>query len=170
MQQLEGTVKFDQGQIDNAKLQIDLFPHHRPDQRACRAAPVDPGNIIHATDTNGLARDHPTRAHHGHLHHPRRQPAAGARQAQSGSRLPVEAFNREQTKKLATGHLLTLDNQIDPNSGTVRFQAEFPNKDHIALPQPVRQCPPAAGDQARGHGGARPPPSSAAPRGPSSIW
>jgi multidrug efflux system membrane fusion protein len=52
----------------------------------------------------------------------------------AGERLPVDAFNREQSKKLATGSLLTLDNQIDPNSGTVRLRAEFPNQDHALFP------------------------------------
>jgi multidrug efflux system membrane fusion protein len=46
----------------------------------------------------------------------------------------VDAFNREQSKKLASGALLTLDNQIDPNSGTVRLRAEFLNKDHTLFP------------------------------------
>jgi multidrug efflux system membrane fusion protein len=52
----------------------------------------------------------------------------------AGERLPVDAFNREQSKKLAIGSLLTLDNQIDPSSGTVRLRAEFPNKDHALFP------------------------------------
>jgi membrane fusion protein, multidrug efflux system len=46
----------------------------------------------------------------------------------------VDAYNREQTKKIATGFLLTVDNQIDPNSGTVRLRAEFSNKDHVLFP------------------------------------
>jgi multidrug efflux system membrane fusion protein len=46
----------------------------------------------------------------------------------------VDAFNREQTKKLATGVLLTMDNQINVTSGTVQLRAEFPNKDHGLFP------------------------------------
>ena len=46
----------------------------------------------------------------------------------------MDAFNREQTKKLATGVLLTMDNQINVTSGTVQLRAEFPNKDHGLFP------------------------------------
>ena len=52
----------------------------------------------------------------------------------AGERLPVEAYNREQSKKLATGVLLTIDNQIDTSTGTVRLKAEFANKDHELFP------------------------------------
>ena len=85
VRQLEGTVKFDQGQIDNAKLQTDLLPDHRPGQRAPRAADRRPGQHHSRHRYHRAVRHHPTRTHHGHLYHPRRQSAAGARQAQSGS-------------------------------------------------------------------------------------
>jgi multidrug efflux system membrane fusion protein len=52
----------------------------------------------------------------------------------SGEQLPVEAFDREQKKKLATGTLLTVDNQIDSNTGTVRLKAVFPNEDGQLFP------------------------------------
>jgi len=51
-----------------------------------------------------------------------------------GRRLPVEVFNREQTQKLATGVLLTADNQIDPSTGTVRLKATFDNADSHLFP------------------------------------
>jgi membrane fusion protein, multidrug efflux system len=52
----------------------------------------------------------------------------------AGERLPVDAYDREQRQKLATGHLLTVDNQIDPTTGTVRLRAEFPNQDNELFP------------------------------------
>jgi multidrug efflux system membrane fusion protein len=52
----------------------------------------------------------------------------------AGEKLTVEAFDREQKKKLATGTLLTVDNQIDPNTGTVRLKAMFPNEDNSLFP------------------------------------
>ncbi len=78
VRQLEGTVKFDQGQIDNAKLQTIYSRITAPVSGRLGLRIVDPGNIIHATDTTGMCRDHPTRTHHGHLYYPRRQSAAGA--------------------------------------------------------------------------------------------
>ena len=52
----------------------------------------------------------------------------------SGQQLTVDAFDREQKKKLASGTLLTVDNQIDPNTGTVRLKAVFPNEDSALFP------------------------------------
>jgi multidrug efflux system membrane fusion protein len=51
-----------------------------------------------------------------------------------GERLPVEAFDREQKRLIATGTLLTVDNQIDPNTGTIRLKAVFPNNDNELFP------------------------------------
>jgi membrane fusion protein, multidrug efflux system len=53
---------------------------------------------------------------------------------QSGQKLVVEAFNRDLKQKLATGTLLTVDNQIDPNTGTLRCKAVFPNDDNALFP------------------------------------
>ena len=55
-------------------------------------------------------------------------------QLRAGNTLTVDAFDREQTKKLATGTLLTLDNQIDPTTGTVKFRAIFTNDDEALFP------------------------------------
>jgi membrane fusion protein, multidrug efflux system len=132
--QLEGTVKFDQGQIDNAKLQLVYARITAPVSGRIGLRVVDPGNIIHATDTTGLAvitQLEPitvifTLAEDNLL--------AVLDKLRAGVHLPVEAYNREQSRKLASGYLLTLDNQIDPNSGTVRLRAEFANKDHLLFP------------------------------------
>ena len=51
-----------------------------------------------------------------------------------GVRLPVEAYDREQRRKLADGALLTIDNQVDPTTGTVRLKAQFPNTDNRLFP------------------------------------
>src|SRR5439155_2943243 len=52
----------------------------------------------------------------------------------TGQPFVVEAYDRNLTKKLATGTLLTIDNQIDPNTGTVRCKAVFPNEDSALFP------------------------------------
>jgi multidrug efflux system membrane fusion protein len=134
VRQLEGTVKFDQGQIDNAKLQIAYSRITTPVSGRIGLRPVDPGNIIHATDTTGLAVITQLEPITVIFTIPEDSLPPVLAKLRARERLPVDAYNREQTKKLATGYLLTLDNQIDPNSGTVRLRAEFQNKDHLLFP------------------------------------
>jgi multidrug efflux system membrane fusion protein len=134
VRQLEGTVKFDQGQIDNAKLQLVYSRITAPVSGRIGLRPVDPGNIVHATDTTGLAVITQLEPITVIFTIPEDNLPQVLAKLRAGERLPVDAFNREQSKELATGHLLTLDNQIDPNSGTVRLRAEFVNRDHVLFP------------------------------------
>jgi len=134
VRQLEGTVKLDQGQIDNAKLQIVYSRITAPISGRIGLRPVDPGNIVHATDTTGLAVITQLEPITVIFTIPEDNLPAVLARLKAGAHLPVDAYNREQTKKIATGSLLTIDNQVDPNSGTVRFRAEFPNKDHALFP------------------------------------
>jgi multidrug efflux system membrane fusion protein len=132
--QLQGTVKFDQGQIDNAKLQLVYARITAPISGRIGLRPVDPGNIVHATDTTGLALITQLEPMTVIFTIPEDNLPAVLARLKAGARLPVDAYNREQTKKIARGSLLTIDNQVDPNSGTVRFRAEFPNHDHALFP------------------------------------
>jgi multidrug efflux system membrane fusion protein len=134
VQQLEGTVKLDQGQIDNAKLQLVYSKITAPVSGRIGLRLVDPGNIIHATDTTGLAVITQIEPITVIFTIAEDSLPALLDKIKAGVHLPVAAFNREQTRKLSSGTLLTLDNQIDPNSGTVRLRAEFPNKDHQLFP------------------------------------
>ncbi len=134
VRQLEGTVKFDQGQIDNAKVQTIYARITAPVSGRLGLRLVDPGNIIHATDTTGLCVITQLEPITVIFTIPEDSLPPVLEKLRAGVRLPVDAFNREQTKKIATGTLLTIDNQIDPNSGTVRFRAEFSNKDHKLFP------------------------------------
>jgi membrane fusion protein, multidrug efflux system len=132
--QLEGTVKFDQGQIDNAKLQIVYSHITAPISGRLGLRIVDPGNIVHAADTTGLCvitQLEPITVIFT-ISEDNLPPVLDKLRA--GARLTVDAWNREQTRKIATGYLLTIDNQIDPNSGTLRFRAEFDNQDHLLFP------------------------------------
>jgi multidrug efflux system membrane fusion protein len=134
VRQLEGTVKFDQGQIDNAKLQLIYARITAPCSGRIGLRPVDPGNIVHATDTTGLAVITQLEPITVIFTIPEDHLPPVLDKLRAGKNLPVDALNREQTRKLASGLLLTLDNQIDPNSGTVRLRARFPNKDHALFP------------------------------------
>jgi membrane fusion protein, multidrug efflux system len=134
VRQLEGTVKFDQGQIDNAKLQITYSRVAAPISGRVGLRVVDPGNIVHATDTTGLCiitQLEPITVIFT-ISEDSLPPVLD--KIRAGEQLSVDAYNREQTKKIATGRLLTMDNQIDPNSGTVRLRAQFPNQDHALFP------------------------------------
>jgi multidrug efflux system membrane fusion protein len=134
VRQLEGTVKFDQGQIDNAKLQLIYSRITAPISGRIGLRPVDPGNIVHATDTTGLAVITQLEPMTVIFTIPEDNLPGVLARLKAGEHLPVDAYNREQTKKIATGSLLTIDNQVDPNSGTVRFRAKFPNRDHALFP------------------------------------
>jgi multidrug efflux system membrane fusion protein len=134
VRQLEGMVQVDQGQIDNAKLQITYSRITAPINGRIGLRLVDQGNLVHANDANGL------------LVITQLQPItvvftvaedslpAVLDKLKTGESLTVEAFDREQKRKLATGTLLTVDNQIDPNTGTVRLKAVFPNGDSELFP------------------------------------
>jgi multidrug efflux system membrane fusion protein len=134
VRQLEGAVKTDQGQVDSARLQLKYCLITAPLSGRVGLRQVDPGNIIHATDTNGLvvitqltpiAVIYPI---------PEDNLPQVLPKLKNGTRLTVEAFDREQKQKLAAGYLLTVDNQIDATTGTVKFKAVFPNKGNELFP------------------------------------
>src|ERR1700728_2824509 len=131
--QLEGTVRTDQAQIDNAKLQIDYCHITAPFTGRVGLRQVDPGNIVHAADTNPM------------LILTQLQPIAviftltedvlpTVSQHMKGKTLEVDAFSRDDQTKLATGKLLTIDNQIDPTTGTAKLKAVFSNTDNQLWP------------------------------------
>lgn len=134
VRQYEGAIKVDQGQIDSAKLQLTYCHITAPIAGRVGLRLVDPGNIVHATDTNGLVvitQLHPIAVVFAIPEDNLPQVLA---KLKVGESLPVEAYDREQRQKLATGSLLTVDNQIDPTTGTVRLKAEFPNADGALFP------------------------------------
>jgi multidrug efflux system membrane fusion protein len=131
--QLEGTVRTDQAQVDNAKLQIVYCHITAPFTGRVGLRQVDPGNIVHAADTNPM------------LILTQLQPIAviftlpedvlpNVAQHMKKSTLQVDAFSRDDQTKLATGKLLTIDNQIDPTTGTAKLKAVFSNTDSQLWP------------------------------------
>jgi multidrug efflux system membrane fusion protein len=131
--QLDGQVRTDQAQIDNAKLQIVYCNITAPFTGRVGLRQVDPGNIVHAADTNPM------------LILTQLQPIAviftlpedqlpTVAQHMKNSTLLVEAYSRDNQTKLATGKLETIDNQIDPTTGTAKLKAVFDNKDNQLWP------------------------------------
>src|SRR5437867_9460601 len=134
VRQLEGTVKNDQGQIDATKVQLVYCRITSPIAGRVGLRLVDPGNIVHATDTGGLVIITQLQPITVIFTIPEDSIPTVLEQLRRGVRLAVEAYDREQRKKLAEGALLTIDNEVDPTTGTVRLKAEFPNTDSRLFP------------------------------------
>jgi membrane fusion protein, multidrug efflux system len=134
VRQYEGSVKTDQGQIDSAKLQLVYARITSPINGRIGLRQVDPGNIVHATDTNGLAVITQVQPISVIFSLPEDNLPQILGKFRSGVRLTVEAYDREQKQKLAIGTLLTIDNQIDSTTGTVRLKATFPNTNNELFP------------------------------------
>jgi multidrug efflux system membrane fusion protein len=134
VRQSEGAIKSDQATIDSAKLQLVYCDIHSPLSGRIGLRMVDQGNMVHAADVNGLAAI------------TQLQPIAVifniaedhlpdvTKKMRAGAKFLVEAWDRDMKKKLATGVLLTIDNQVDQATGTVRFKASFPNEDDSLFP------------------------------------
>jgi membrane fusion protein, multidrug efflux system len=132
--QFEGIVKLDQGQIDNANVQLAYCRITSPITGRVGLRLVDPGNIVHAADTNGM------------LVITQLQPITVVfsvaedylpqiqQQLRRGNRLSVDAFDRTQQTKLSSGTVLTFDNEIDTTTGTIKLKATFPNHDNALFP------------------------------------
>jgi multidrug efflux system membrane fusion protein len=134
VRQYEGTVKFDQGQIDNAKLQLAYSTITAPVGGRLGLRLVDAGNIVRASDANGLVVITQLQPIAAVFTIPQDSLPEVLKRLRAGVPLPVEAYDREQKVKLATGKLLTVDNQIDPTTGTIKLKAQFPNEDGNLFP------------------------------------
>lgn len=134
VRQLEGIVKADQSQIDNAKLQLAYSRITAPISGRVGLRLVDPGNMVRANDTNGLLVITQLTPITVVFTIPEDSLPPVLERLNAGRQLAVDAFDREQKKKLASGTLLTVDNQIDPNTGTVRLKAVFANEDGTLFP------------------------------------
>jgi multidrug efflux system membrane fusion protein len=132
--QYEGAIKSDQAQIDNAKLQLTYSRITAPISGRIGLRTVDEGNMVQANDPNGLAMITQLQPIAVLFNIPQDDLPQVLNKMRSNQSLSVEAYNRDLKQKLATGTLLTLDNQIDQNTGTVRLKAIFPNEDNALFP------------------------------------
>jgi len=134
VKQDEGTVKNDQGQVANAQVNLAYTHITSPIDGRVGLRLVDPGNMVQANGTTPLvvvtqlapitvifsvAEDYLTQIQ---------------QQTRNGNKLTVDAYDRTQQTKIADGTLLTIDNQIDTTTGTVKLRADFPNKDGALFP------------------------------------
>jgi multidrug efflux system membrane fusion protein len=134
VQQYEGVIKSNQAQIDNAKLQLTYSRITAPISGRIGLRLVDQGNMVRTTDQNGLAVITQLQPIAVLFTIPEDDLPQVLARVRTGQQLVVDAYDRTLTKKLATGTLLTIDNQIDPNTGTIRLKAVFPNNDNTLFP------------------------------------
>jgi multidrug efflux system membrane fusion protein len=131
--QLEGTIQADQAAIDNAKLQLVYTRVTAPVNGRIGLRLVDIGNMVHATDTNPLLVVTQLQPIAVVFTLPEDSLPTVTEHMKSGS-LEVDAYSRDDTTKLATGKLLTIDNQIDQTTGTGKLKAMFENVDNMLFP------------------------------------
>jgi membrane fusion protein, multidrug efflux system len=133
--QYEGTVKQDMANVDNGKLQLIYANVTAPITGVVGLRLVDPGNIVHAADTTGMIVITQLQPIAVLFTIPEDNLPQVTQKLRAGMHLPVDAYNRDNSKKLASGVLVTLDNQIDNTTGTAKLKAIFDNKDYELFPQ-----------------------------------
>jgi multidrug efflux system membrane fusion protein len=134
VRQFEGTLKTDQAAVDNARLQLTFARITAPISGRLGLRQVDPGNLVSSSDTNGLVVITQTQPIAVIFTLPETQLPEVREQLRAGRTLRVDAYDRANTKRLATGVLETLDNQIDVTTGTVKLKARFDNADDALFP------------------------------------
>lgn len=134
VKQLEAAIQTDQAQIEADTLNLVYARITSPLTGRAGLRLVDPGNIVHATDTTGLVVI------------TQRQPIAVVftipqdhlpdvlRQLRTSRALAVEAFDRDLSTRLGVGELTAVDSEIDPTTGTIRLKATFANEDEALFP------------------------------------
>jgi multidrug efflux system membrane fusion protein len=123
-----------QAAINNAKLQIVYSRIIAPISGVIGLRFVDPGNVIRAGDPTGLAVITQVQPIGILFNIPEDNLASVLKKMRSGQPLRVEAFDRDDASLIATGKLLTIDNQIDQTTGTSRLKAVFDNRDNALYP------------------------------------
>jgi multidrug efflux system membrane fusion protein len=132
----EGVIRSDQAQIDTAKLNLTYARVTAPLTGRIGLRLVDPGNIVHAADQNGLVVITQMQPIGVIFPIPEDALPRVLPKVHAGQHLPVDAFDRDPVKPtlLGTGQVLTLDNQVDVATGTVKVKAVFQNDDDRLFP------------------------------------
>ncbi|HEX8963797.1 MAG TPA: MdtA/MuxA family multidrug efflux RND transporter periplasmic adaptor subunit, partial [Rhodocyclaceae bacterium] len=134
VRQDEAIVQGDRAQVDNAKLQLEFARVTAPVGGRAGLRQVDAGNMVHASDANGIVVITQTQPINLIFAIPAESLSPVLARVNAGDTLAVEAFDRDGKTLLASGKLLTVDNQIDVATGTVKLKAEFPNTDNKLFP------------------------------------
>ncbi len=127
--QAAGSIKADQAAIEAARVNLGYTKIYSPIDGIVGLRQVDPGNIVHASDSTGLiviTQVHPIAII---FTLPEDQLPQVQQAMRGGKKLVVEAYDRTDAHKIASGTLLTIDNQIDTTTGTAKLKAVFDNSD-----------------------------------------
>ncbi len=132
--QYQGAIKADQATIDNAKLQLVYSRITAPISGRVGLRLVDQGNIVHASDTAGLLVITQLQPISVIFTLPQDQLQQVLVKLRGGGLLPVEAYDRDDLNKIADGKLATIDNSIDPTTGTYKLKSVFSNENNVLFP------------------------------------
>jgi multidrug efflux system membrane fusion protein len=146
--QYEGTVKSDEAQVDNAKINLGYCHIVAPITGRIGLRLVDPGNYVQVGNATASATGNSTSIGTATgiavitqmkpisviFTLPEDNLPAVLKRIAAGAKLQVTVFDRSGQTKLATGQLATLDNQIDPTTGTLKYRAIFDNSDEMLFP------------------------------------
>jgi multidrug efflux system membrane fusion protein len=127
--QFDGAIQSDKALINNQKLQLVYSRIVAPITGRVGLRLVDAGNMVHATDPNGMLVITQVQPIAVIFTLPEDNLPEVSAQMKKGAQLTVEAYSRDDKTKLADGKLLTIDNQIDQTTGTVKLKSQFPNPD-----------------------------------------
>jgi len=134
VQQNRGTVQADQAQVDTQKLNLTYCRIVAPVSGRVGLRQVDAGNYVQTSDANGIVVITQLQPISAIFTLPEDSLQAVLRRMRGGASLAATAFDRSGTNRLGTGHLDTIDNQIDPTTGTVKLRAIFDNPDQTLFP------------------------------------
>ncbi|MDE3103834.1 MAG: efflux RND transporter periplasmic adaptor subunit [Acidobacteriota bacterium] len=132
--QASGSIDADKAAIQAARVNVAYTRITSPIDGVVGLRQVDPGNIVHASDTTGLLVVTQVQPITVIFTLPEDQVPQVQQLVRAGKKLTVEAYDRSQSTHLATGTLLTLDNVIDTTTGTVKGKAVFDNRDGALFP------------------------------------
>jgi multidrug efflux system membrane fusion protein len=134
VQQYQGTVAADQGTVDSAKLNLTYCHIVAPVSGRVGLRQVDQGNYVQLSDTNGIVIITQLQPMSVLFTLSEDDVPQVMKRLTAGATLPVTAYDRSNITELATGTLLTVDNQVDTTTGTVKLRASFPNTDLSLFP------------------------------------
>lgn len=134
VRQSQGAVDVDKGAVDSAKLQLTYSKITSPINGRVGLKQVDIGNIISSGDTTGIVVLTQTQPIDAIFTLPEANISTIVAAQNSGQPLVVETWDRTNQHQLTQGQLLTLDNQIDATTGTIKLKARFDNQDNALFP------------------------------------
>ena len=132
--QVEASIKTDEGLVAGARLNLTYTKITAPISGRAGLRQVDPGNMVHAADSGGIVVLTELDPIAVLFTLPEDSLQSVLKKIGGGATLAVEAWDRDLKAKLEDGKLLTVDNQIDPTTGTVRLKAVFDNHQGALFP------------------------------------